>query len=62
MKFAQIIEFKTSRIDEFNANLHAWRVKSDGRRIRHPGVVENHRDADDLYLLMVEFESHDMAR
>ena len=26
MKFAQIIEFKTSRIDDFNANLDAWRL------------------------------------
>ena len=24
MKFAQIIEFNTSRIDDFNANLDAW--------------------------------------
>jgi hypothetical protein len=24
MKFAQIIEFETRRLDEFNANLDAW--------------------------------------
>ena len=27
MKFAQIIEFKTSRIDDFHANLDAWMTR-----------------------------------
>ena len=35
MKFSQIIEFKTSRIDNFNANLDAWMAKSEGHRIPH---------------------------
>ena len=30
MKFSQIIEFETSRVDEFNAHLDAWMAKSEG--------------------------------
>ena len=55
MKFAQIIEFRTSRIDDFNANLDAWMTRTEGHRIPHRAVLDRDRDADDHYLLMVEF-------
>ncbi len=59
MKFAQIIEFKTSRIDDFNANLDAWITRTEGNRIPHHAVLSRDRDANDRYLLMVEFDSYD---
>jgi hypothetical protein len=59
MKFAQIIEFRTSRIDTFNANLDAWMTKTEGRRIPHRAVLRRDREFDDVYLLMVEFASHE---
>ena len=59
MKFAQIIEFTTSRIDDFNANLDAWITRTEGGRISHHAVLSRDRDADDRYLLMVEFASYD---
>jgi len=59
MKFAQIIEFTTTRIDEFNANLDAWMAKTDGHRIPHRAVLRRDRDADNVYLLMVEFSSYE---
>ena len=59
MKFAQIIEFRTSRIDDFNANLDAWMTRTEGNRIPHHAVLSRDRDADNRYLLMVEFASHD---
>ena len=59
MKFAQIIEFRTSRIDDFNANLDAWMTRTEGNRIPHHAVLSRDRDTDDRYLLMVEFASHD---
>ena len=34
MRFRQIIEFRTSRIDDFNAQLDAWMVKTQGHRSR----------------------------
>ena len=59
MKFTQIIEFTTSRIDDFNANLDAWITKTEGIRIPHHAVLSKDRDADDRYLLTVEFASHE---
>ena len=61
MKFAQIIEFSTSRIDDFNANLDAWMIRNAGSRIPHRAVLRKDRDADDVYLLMVEFSSYDQG-
>src|SRR4051812_5283115 len=59
MKFAQIIEFRTSRIDDFNAKLDDWKVRTAGRRIPHRAALSRDRDAVDTYLLTVEFASHD---
>ena len=58
---AQIIEFKTRQLDEFNAKLDAWMDKSDGHRIPHRAVVQRDRDTDYVYLLRVEFESYDIG-
>jgi hypothetical protein len=59
MKFSQIIEFETSRIDEFNAHLDAWMAKSEGQRIPHRAVLRKDRNTENLYLLMVEFSSYE---
>ena len=61
MKFAQIIEFTTGRIDEFNAGLDEWMTRSEGRRIPHRAVLRRDRDATDRYLLMVEFDSYELG-
>lgn len=61
MKFAQIIEFSTTRIDDFNANLDAWMVKTEGRRIPHRAALHADRDIENRYLLMVEFASHEQG-
>lgn len=58
MKFAQIIEFSTSRIDEFNTRFDDWKATSEGRRIPHRAVLRQDRDAENLYLLTVEFASY----
>ena len=61
MKFAQIIEFSTGRIDDFNAGLDEWIASSNGDRIPHRAVLRRDRDIQDRYLLMVEFASHEQA-
>ncbi len=61
MKFAQIIEFTTESIDEFNAGLDEWMARSDGHRIPHRAVLRRDRDAQDRYLLMVEFASYEQG-
>ena len=59
MKFRQIIEFKTNRIDDFNASLDAWIARTEGTRIPHTAMLSRDRDAENLYLLTVEFASYD---
>jgi hypothetical protein len=61
MKFAQIIEFTTTRIDEFNSNLDAWMAKTEGHRISHRAVLQRDRDTANVYLLTVEFPSHEQG-
>jgi hypothetical protein len=61
VKFAQIIEFTTRRIDEVNARLDEWMVRSDGHRVPHRAVLRRDRDARDRYLLMVEFASYEQG-
>jgi hypothetical protein len=61
MKFAQTIEFTTGRIDEFNAELDAWMTESEGHRIPHRAVLRQDRDAENVYLLMVEFSSYEQG-
>lgn len=61
MRFRQIIEFRTSRIDDFNTHLDSWITKTEGRRIPHHAVICKDRDAEDVYLLTVDFSSHAVA-
>jgi flagellar hook assembly protein FlgD len=61
MKFAQIIEFRTSRIEDFNVNLDAWMTRTEGKRIPHRAVLGRDRDVEDHYLLTVEFSSHEQG-
>jgi hypothetical protein len=62
VKFRQIIEFSTSRLDEFNAYFDEWITASEGDRIPHRAVLQADRDAENVYLLTVEFASHEQAR
>jgi hypothetical protein len=61
MKFTQIIEFSTGRIDAFNAGLDEWMGRSEGHRIPYRAVLRRDRDAQDRYLLMVEFASYEQG-
>jgi len=60
-KFAQIIEFSTDRIDQFNAELDAWKARTEGQRIPHRATLSRDRDSTDRYLLTVEFASHEQG-
>ena len=39
MSFVQIIEFTTSRADEFNALLDEWLERTEGKRTATPGAL-----------------------
>ena len=61
MRFAQHIEFRTDQIDALNAHLDAWINKTEGQRIPHQAAVCKDRDAENVYLLTVEFSSYEVA-
>ena len=61
MKFAQTIEFRTSRIADLDDYFDAWIARTSGHRIPHRAVLMRDRDADNQYLLMVEFPSHNQG-
>ena len=59
MRFTQIIEFSTNRIDDLNAFFDEWIAASEGERIPHRAVLHADRDKDGVYVLTVEFSSHE---
>jgi quinol monooxygenase YgiN len=60
MKFVQIIEFKTDRLEEFNAVLDAALAKPEART-PHRVVHTKDRDTEDWYALILEFPSEEKA-
>ncbi|MEU8922044.1 hypothetical protein AB0D10_14080 [Kitasatospora sp. NPDC048545] len=61
MRFIQIIEYRTRRIDEFNALLDSWVEKNAGHRLATRALQTRDRDGEDVYLNIVEFPSHEVA-
>ena len=61
MPFIQIIEYKTSRIDELNAALDGWLEATKGKRAASRGVQTKDRDATNTYVQIVEFPSYEDA-
>jgi hypothetical protein len=62
MKFVQIIEFKTRRIDHFNAALDAWLAQTAGaERIPTHAIQTKDRDAENTYCHIIEFPSYEKA-
>jgi hypothetical protein len=61
VRFTQIVEFATGRIDELNTYFDEWIDRSEGDRIAHRAVLQADRDTPGAYLLTVEFSSRDEA-
>ena len=61
MPFIQIIEYKTSKIDELNAALDGWLEATKGKRASTRGVQTKDRDASTTYVQIVEFPSYEEA-
>ena len=61
MPFIQIIEYKTTRIDELNTALDAWLEKTKGERAATRGVQTRDRDSANTYLQIVEFPTYESA-
>jgi quinol monooxygenase YgiN len=61
MKFIQIIEFSTSRIDEVDALEQKWLEATEGKRTLLRQLKTRDRDAPDAYVLIAEFPSYEDA-
>ena len=61
MPFIQIIEYKTSKLDELNAALDGWLEATKGKRAASRGVQTKDRDGTNTYVQIVEFPSYDDA-
>ena len=61
MKFCQLIQFNTGRIEELNTFFDDWIARSEGDRIPHRAVLHADRDTPGTYLLRVEFSSRDQG-
>ena len=61
MGFIQIIEYKTTRIEELNAALDGWLEKTKGKRAATRGLQTQDRDAQNTYVQIVEFPSYEEA-
>ncbi|MFE3204836.1 hypothetical protein ACWGR4_32050 [Embleya sp. NPDC055664] len=61
MTFIQIIEYRTTRIDEFDAALDDWVAKNEGHRIATRAAQTRDLDRENVYLNIVEFPSHELA-
>jgi quinol monooxygenase YgiN len=61
MKFVQIIEFTTSRLDEVEALMDKWVAESEGRRSVYRSDLTTDRDRSNSYVQIVEFSSYEDA-
>lgn len=61
MAFIQIIEYTTSRIDEFNGVLDEWLERTEGKRAATRGTQTQDRDKADTFLQIIEFPSYEKA-
>ncbi|MFD2396122.1 hypothetical protein ACFS2C_08315 [Prauserella oleivorans] len=61
MTFIQLIEFKTSRIDELNELLDGWLRETEGKRTATSVVLTSDRDSSGTYIDIVEFPSYEEA-
>ncbi|WP_351226475.1 ester cyclase [Streptomyces sp. NPDC002133] len=61
MTFAQLIDCKTDRVDEFNRLLDAWIEQTEGRRTATHSLVATDRSDSTHVVELVEFPSYEEA-
>lgn len=61
MGFAQVIEFRTSRIDEMRAVADEWEKATEGKRKTLRRVICQDRDNQGRYFIIAFFDSYDTA-
>lgn len=61
MAFVQIIEFRTSRIDEGRSHVDEYLAKTEGKRTATRGVLCQDRNDPEHYFNLVFFDSYEAA-
>ena len=61
MSFVQIIEFKTSKIDQMRAVGQEWEKATEGKRTTRQRVMCEDRDNPGRYFVIASFDSYDEA-
>jgi hypothetical protein len=61
MKFVQMLEFETSRIDDVMALDTKWRETTVGKRTASAMNITKDRDRPNVYVWMIEFPSYEDA-
>ena len=61
MRFAQIIEYRTTRIDEVDRLMDDWLRRTEGRRTATRALQTSDRDQANTYVEIVEFPSYEAA-
>ena len=61
MKFVQIIEYKTSRIDEVDRMTDEYLKRTEGKRANGHAMRTKDRDNANTYLEIIEFDSYETA-
>lgn len=61
MGFIQMIEFKTTQIDELNRAIDAWLEATEGKRAATRSTQTGDRDAENTYVQIVEFPTYEDA-
>jgi hypothetical protein len=61
MAFVQIIDFRTTRLDEGRVHVEEYLAKTEGRRTARRSLLCQDRDNTDHYLNIVFFDSHESA-
>ena len=61
MAFIQVIEVTTTRLDEIQALMDEWLVRTEGKRKAQRSTLTADRDRPNTYVQMVEFPSYEAA-
>jgi hypothetical protein len=61
MSFIQIIDSRTSKIDEITALDREWEAATEGKRTARRSIVARDRNDPDRHLIIVFFDSYESA-
>ena len=61
MEFIQIIECRTSKVDELTALEDEWEKATEGKRTLRRSIITRDRNDPDRYLVLAFFDSYESA-